>query len=1637
MSTRKLIRAIQSATAQIFQAARSLTRGLAHWLLRGLLLLGRQPRLGRAGFVLPTTILVILVVLLTVGSIVFRTYTRTTETISERQQRVIFNAATPAIDRARAKLEFLFDPEREPRYPGGVPSENTLMGLMMNGATIGTAVIPPFPGTTDPYTFTDETRINVGTSYVGEAANGPDNAWRYRADTDGDGNADATVVYGVAMRLDDAASLTNTTAGRLTNRAQNLRVRNTPLSTVSQGNPLCQGGGTVQPQQGWVPEDGNSSTLLKNFQVNAYVLPDREGLPVSTLEMQLDRQLDRGNKWGAWFRYDLEIFPGRPFNWNGAMHTEGSLMMAGNEFRGYMISDPDSCLYTKDASEISIATYDATPSRSAFRGEFIGGGMRNNTLDTGTGRFDLWNGAGQLPTINQQFGRDADSIPNTLLPADYALDPVVMQTQGISAHRNPTVATVARPATWDGSNFEQDRMVTPTTQVPVPYVDDTFRADNRYGPKPTVGQDQAPIPGTIGGTIPSSEIGLVGNDPGAGEDSSNVGLDGYWERRARIEGMRLIVGQRLELGDPAGWGGPVLSASVPTDNLRREALKPFDQCRDFNNNTANVQNTNRCNEARQRRGLWDNLAAVQSMAVYHSASGNLDAPVACMASTIHPGTAGTLDRSATFQNLALGLDTSSFAAGSNYTSATKPVISDFLRGRGTNGWEYQFNNTWLTAYDNPNSTVRIALDNLAHFAGDPRGGAPSFEPVQDRNVHPFPSLAMWGDQSVLRRVLAEIEAGTSYANLSPADKTTLHTATCTLGMLAYNLDYLEKFKPEQVPPAIMGTAYATRAAEVAARAGEPATYYVGIRGAVRALINGTSPLGAIPIVQYGAATPPVFPTATIDAATGSGGNSSYAGGGVFDTDGASRVNQPETYVRLLERWRDEVQSGTPGTILNGGGNNPTVQQLNNYISITQLVISKEQVARDRYWGFFGDTDVALRTDTLSNGALSGLYGPTNTVRGCQGMRNAGVGDSLRYLCSWRPRYPSLFSLFPSPGFGGTTASSHGDVDTSTADEGSRFVRDVTESTDPAYSYLRQVNVGFAYRVIPVASMDDLVSLPRTTQASWNIPAQTLAAAPANNTPSNSLDTLIKVCFNNATAANQVCLADSRGIAAAAGEQFWRVPFKDSAFFNGREMLNVRTTDVNLGYMRTATKSLTADTWLPKSGIVYAYREDGVSEPHIIRPRNISVAWTNCNTEPLLRTSANCQMLTNRSALSSQDPPLPPNGVSVKPVDYYSDPDRRPNGFRLRNGSFLGRTDDEGRGISFISDNAIYIQGNFNLHNSDTNPAEEFTQPAGAAFENFYARNTLNGNFARATTDSWRPTEVLADAITILSDNFCDGSVQDSFLTAGNGTPTLADANLPLQVSMGRYGCVNANGTRSSYLNQDRPSTAVNSPFTATPNPAPTWRWTRTNVADGLGFGNTGTGAAPNYNFTEGESPIYVSPSGNPWRAVNSPTTEAIYNGQYYALTDGKPLMNARAQRVNSIIVSGLVPSQARQSYGGMHNFPRFIENWDGNDLFISGSLVQLNFSTSATGPFDQDAWEVGNTPQGAESIRYYGAPNRRWGYDVGLQYAPAGPVAQRFIQLQPTRNEFYSEPPANDPYMQALVTGVCASGATPLPPQCP
>ncbi len=390
------------------------------WLLRLIFVSARFSRTNQAGFVLPTTVLLLLILTLTVSALSFRSFSRSAQVIAAREQQTIDNIAAPAIDRAKAKLEYMF--LRDARFPGGVPSSDVLQSMMLNDGNNGIPEVTAGEG--DPYTFPDETRLDI------DEDSSDDNAWVFETDVDG---TSQLIAYSILM--DDENAGNELTDDISTAKAQSKVTRNGPINTL-ESFAGCDS--ARAPEGGW--QVINPATVQKNFQITAFASNGSNiNRTTTALEFQQVRQADRGNKWGAWFKYDLELFPGAAddFLWNGAMHTEGNFITRG-DLKARLISSPNSCLYTEDASEITLAEHDN------FEGQAIFGTTGNNRFGQKNGNegeepdFDLHDGP-----FNQEFQRDEDSVDggadeaNAKVIENIALDPVALFTKDFFFHRSP------------------------------------------------------------------------------------------------------------------------------------------------------------------------------------------------------------------------------------------------------------------------------------------------------------------------------------------------------------------------------------------------------------------------------------------------------------------------------------------------------------------------------------------------------------------------------------------------------------------------------------------------------------------------------------------------------------------------------------------------------------------------------------------------------------------------------------------------------------------------------------------------------------------------------------------------------------------------------------------------------------------------------------------------------------------------------------------------------------------------------------------------------------------------------------------------------------------------------------------------
>ncbi len=115
-----------------------------------------------------------------------------------------------------------------------------------------------------------------------------------------------------------------------------------------------------------------------------------------------------------------------------------------------------------------------------------------------------------------------------------------------------------------------------------------------------------------------------------------------------------------------------------------------------------------------------------------------------------------------------------------------------------------------------------------------------------------------------------------------------------------------------------------------------------------------------------------------------------------------------------------------------------------------------------------------------------------------------------------------------------------------------------------------------------------------------------------------------------------------------------------------------------------------------------------------------------------------------------------------------------------------------------------------------------------------------------------------------------------------------------------------------------------------------------------------------------------------------PATNTTGTGAFENLENVRLAATASSE-IAAAFITGIVPTQGTTFSGGVHNLPRFLENWSGNSVAIRGSLVSLYSSKVATGPWAQ---------------RYYSAPVRRWGFDQTFANGTYPPLTPRVMSYR-------------------------------------
>lgn len=286
------------------------------------------------------------------------------------------------------------------------------------------------------------------------------------------------------------------------------------------------------------------------------------------------------------------------------------------------------------------------------------------------------------------------------------------------------------------------------------------------------------------------------------------------------------------------------------------------------------------------------------------------------------------------------------------------------------------------------------------------------------------------------------------------------------------------------------------------------------------------------------------------------------------------------------------------------------------------------------------------------------------------------------------------------------------------------------------------------------------------------------------------------------------------------------------------------------------------------------------------------------------------------------------------------PNRIDSGVRLWNGrgplvSLSGATYPGRTGFSFATNDAAYIVGHFNADGSINSTSTDTSNPGG-----------YSSRYPESASEML--TAVMADAITILS--------QPAFNSSYQQTGGWSD-------SLSAHRKDNASQYTTSWASTDPDGSTnrrdgVNTSFAPAPMPF-------------MGNVVAGSGSATTFKLAPSATEISTALLMGLVPTNHNPT----------GLTDGAPSAGAN-----------------NQTSGGVHNFPRLSEHWNGTGLYIRGSMVAMFESRVAMEPW---------------TIRAYTAAGRFWGLHESLRNVnhdlPLEPVllnARRVRYREMTASEY-------------------------------
>ncbi|MEG4818072.1 hormogonium polysaccharide biosynthesis protein HpsA [Microcoleus sp. K5-D4] len=1250
----KLSKVIVSLLRRIAGVTRSGAKRLMRAMLQTLMAMGRRARLPVAGFVLPTVTMVLLVVILLTVAITLRSFDRANTARNVRVSQQVLAAATPALDRAKAKIEYML--REDPQRPTATPSDAEMYRIMSSYPANPTAADP------DYYTFAGEERLvlraDLNNSGLPDPAHDPkgslfsapgvenealNTAWRYPVDTNNDGIFDTFTLYGIYFRTPKS-----------TRTRRELDARTPPMRTGTI-NPACaQGDGTVASlvgDSGWERLNGRFQKSFFVYTVNVPITQTEAGTlgaqyqafagtpSISALEYQQDQSRIPLSNNAVVYEDDLEISPGPALNLNGRILTNSNFLVTGlnapNTVQLYQVSSKQSCFYDQENSRIIVG------------GNVVNGWSGNNAGINAVGvhlfksQADPNQPNTNAPTINNAPNQSVNE--NSLQ---------VLYNNNAYSERLAALVAGQMQADLTGTNDPdsvQQAQQAPKSQSRAQALQDYFKERLRK-----VTFAEAPLASAVNGKY---------LDPNVPNTSYIIQDAGNNSLRPANNTWSLPTNGTATVGAIAGSTGlNIRPAQLPAEDP--EQLKLADS-ENFLGNRVTVGN----NLPAQR---WDTttnrfLGANVPQQVDGTTTWANNGPVR----TRTPQGTKLADVGATDRGNGVG-----------ELPGNPNSFSDGF-------WE-------KSAAERP----RTPLDGVGGLRVITSAG------VYDRTNSFLPPPTWIDGAGILRRGPASIAT-------PPVATTNTYDDPATAAVEQYRVVWPDSMPMSPLGP---GSQVWNNGNVSAGPVVTPGTNWVNWNPI-------WSPAVAAPALPDATALPPVEPNPNFVDESGNPANRKFAKGDLrmratavyqyangFDPVAlaAAPGTQPtQTPLACVSSYYDPSNASTARNILTGAL--PDVSGEGQFAPDLTIPQPVTAVRGTRQLFIGSNNGLTYGPPRLQSAVPASILNPATGL--------LGGGDAILEA--------QANMVFPDGRFANGPLRTALQVQPPTARTLAQQA--AIDSTNCALQIL-DGSILRAPGVIPDGAIQEVAFLN----------GREVKAVDRDNP-----NTIVNETFTLSSPLPQPVNAQAAQLTGNYNQ-----PLEE------RQPLEIRATQLDLNQLRrspapTIASGPTPEFLLPNSGIIYASRDDA---------------------------------LPDRSSRSNN----PVTDKTLSPTDNLLDPTRKPNGIVLINGQVLFRGGAnptqpaninavvQEKGLTLVSNLPAYIKGNFNLHGNippaapgaapALAPVEEFTQVVtNPTWANFYTRTQLNSNFAcRAgdprlpnctVGDFWRPTNVLADAVTLLSQNY--------------------------------------------------------------------------------------------------------------------------------------------------------------------------------------------------------------------------------------------------------------------------------------------